>query len=320
MNCGVPQGSVLGAILFLLYTADLQGIIAKHSLLPHLYADDTQICGSCRPDNADRLSERVSFCIDEVAQWMSANRLQLNTAKTEVIWFATRRRQTQLPTAGLRVGDDVILPVTAVRDLGSFIDSDLTMTSHVTKTVSRCFAALRQLRTVRRSVPPDVFRSLIASLVLTRLDYGNAALAGISTRLINRLQSVLNAAARTVVGLHKRDHVTQALKSLHWLRAAERIDFKLAVTVYRCLHGTAPSYLTRDIIRTADLPCRSRLRSSASTLLTVPRCRLSTVGDRAFAVAGARVWNSLPSRVTRASSLANFRKLLKTELFRKSYG
>ena len=120
--------------------------------------------------------------------------------------MTNRQRETQLSTSGLRVCDDVILPVKSVGDLGSFIDSDLTMASHVTKMVSRYFAALRHLRAVRRSVSSDVFRSLIASMVLTRLGYGNAALAGISTGLVNGLQSVLNAAARTVVGLRQRDH------------------------------------------------------------------------------------------------------------------
>jgi hypothetical protein len=83
-------------------------------------------------------------------------------------------------------------------------------------------------------VPLDVFQSLVASLVLTRLDYGNATLAGISVKLINRLQSVLNAAARTIVGVHRQDHINQILADLHWLGTAERIDFKLAVTVSVC--------------------------------------------------------------------------------------
>ena len=121
---------------------------------------------------------------------MRANRLQLNTAKTEIIWFATSRRRTQLPSMGLRVGNDIVIPSKSVRNLGVCLDSDLTMKTHVDRTVSRCFYALRQLRSVRRSVPSDVFQSLLASFVLTRLEYGNATLYSRDlVKPINRLQS-----------------------------------------------------------------------------------------------------------------------------------
>ena len=82
---GVPQGSVIVPILFLLYTADLLQLVNRHHLTPHAYADDTQIYGYCQPSDAGSLIQQVSVCIDEVSAWMKANRLQLNPAKTEVL-------------------------------------------------------------------------------------------------------------------------------------------------------------------------------------------------------------------------------------------
>jgi len=137
----------------------------------------------------------MSACIDEVAAWMRSNRLQLNTAKTEFLWSTTSRRLHQLP---LRVGSEHISPASAVRDLGIYIDSDVSMRSHVVKTVSTCYLVLRQLQTIRRSVSRSVLQSLVSSFVLSRLDYGNSTLASVSSHLLSRLQSVMNVAARLI--------------------------------------------------------------------------------------------------------------------------
>ena len=184
---------------------------------------------------------------------------------------------------------------------------------------SNCFAALRQIRSIRKCVPRQVLVSLVVSIVLSRLDYGNATLAGLPGYLIDRLQSVLSAAARLVNPVGKFEHVTPLLRDLHWLRFDQRVEFKLAVLVYRCLNDQGPPYLASDLHRIADLNTRRRLCSSSSDVLTVPLTRLSTVGDRAFPVAAAWVWNSLPSSVTSSPSLSTFERNLKTELFARSY-
>jgi len=180
------------------------------------------------------------------------------------------------------------------------------------------FAVLRQLRSIRRSVSDSVFQSLVVSLVTPRLDYGNVTLVGLPTSQLRRLQSVLNAAARLVHRSSRYQHVTPMLRDLHWLRSQERIDFKLVVLVYRCLHSLAPRYLSNHIQLVADSN-RRRLQSSSSMQLVIRRTRLSTVGDRAFPVAGCRLWSSLPSDVTSSPMLTVFRNRLKTHLFSRSF-
>jgi len=186
-------------------------------------------------------------------------------------------------------------------------------------TVSNCFAALRQICSIRCCVPRQAMLSLIVSMVLSRLDYGSATLVGLPAYQIDRLQSMLNATARLVYSSRRYDRVTPLLRELHWLRMSQRIDYKLAVLVYRCLNGLAPSYLASDLQRVADLGARRRLCLASTSTLIVPVTCLSTVGDCAFPVAAARVWNSLPADVTSSPSLPTFHRWLKTELFARSY-
>jgi len=116
-----------------------------------------------------------------------SNHLQMNSVKTEVLWLTTRRHQHQLPQSMLRDGADLGAPTAIVQNLSIFIDTDISMRSHVMRTVSSFFAILWQLRCIQQSVPRTVLQSLMSSLVLSRLDYGNAILSGISGRLIQGL-------------------------------------------------------------------------------------------------------------------------------------
>ena len=168
----------------------------------------------------------------------------------------------------------------------SAYDADLTMRTHVQRTVSRWFATLRQLRTIRRSVPLPVFQLLVVALVLSRLDYCNSLLINLLASLIQRPQSVQNAAARLIFNMRRSEHITDALINLHWLRVLERIIFKVATLTFRALHGTALPYMTSQFTRVADMPNRCRLLSASSNQLDVPSFRLPTVGSCAFPIAG----------------------------------
>ncbi len=144
--CGVPQGSVLRPLLFILFTVDLQVLIESHEMALHLNADDdTQIYGSCNPSHVGEFTNKVMGCIDQVSLWMRSNRLQPNEDKTGLIWFTTSHRQHQLPLDGMVIGGHVITPKLSVRNLGVIFDADLSMSRHVDFIAGRCFGVLRQL-------------------------------------------------------------------------------------------------------------------------------------------------------------------------------
>jgi len=136
----------------------------------------------------------------------------------------------------------------------------------------------------------------------------------VGQQLTDRLQSVqIDAAARLIFKACRQDHVQPLLRRFHWLRVPERISFRLAVLVYRCLNGSAPGYLASDLQRVSHLNARRRLRSSTSSALVAPRTVHATIGDRTFPAAAASVWNSLPESVRASPSLQVFRSRLKSE-------
>ena len=147
-----------------------------------------------------------------------------------------------------------------------------------------------------------IYSNKMKANIITIYKTKNGILAGLPAYLFQRPQSVMNAAARLIYGLRHSDHISDALISLHWLRAQERVLSKTAVIMYKATHGTAPSNLSQ-LVHVVDLPGRHSLRSARTNRLLVPSMKLSTVGGRAFPVAGPTIWNSLQDNMTSAPSV-----------------
>ena len=244
VTSGVPQGSVLGPILFISYSAAVIAIVQHHGFKVHAFADDLQIYGSTAQSGAADLMARMSNCVESVASWMSSNRLRLNPSKTELIWLGTSRRLQHCAGLTMSVCGADVRPVECVRDLGVLIDSNMTLLKHVNNVAGICFYQLRQLRIIRRSLTTEAAHSLVRALIHTRVDYCNGHLAAGPKYLHEKLQCVLRAAARLVLQLPHRASVSDIMRrQLHRLEMPDRIRFKLCTLVFRCLHGLAPRYL-----------------------------------------------------------------------------
>ncbi len=159
----------------------------------------------------------------------------------------------------------------------------------------------------------DTLNTLVHAFVTSRIDYSNALLYGLPDTMLSRVQRVQNCAAKIVTNGRKYDHVTPLLISLHWLPVRYRIMFKVICTVFKCLNGLAPSYLT-DLI-CEYTPIRT-LRSSGTRLVETPRSNRKTWGDRSFRVAGPNLWNSLPVELRFVTDIKVFKAKLKTYLFK----
>ena len=175
---------------------------------------------------------------------------------------------------------------------------------------------LRAISRIRDFITTDACRTLVQSYVISRLDYGNAILTGLPGYLIKRLQLVQNSAARLITRTPRTDHITDVRRSLHWLPVADRIKFKILVYVFKCLNSLAPAYLT-ELVRVYSPG--HRLRSGKqSKLLHVPKYN-TRYGKQRFTYAAAIAWNELTDDLRSKDSLLEFRKQLKTHLFKIAF-
>jgi hypothetical protein len=168
---------------------------------------------------------------------MGRNRLKLNQDKTQIIWIGKRQQLAKVSAIELTLPLAVVRFSMTVPDLGFVIDSQLNMSDHVAQVGRSCYF---QLRHVRCSLTPDAAKALIHAFISSRLDYCNSLLTGVCDGVLRKLQSVQNAAARLITNTRKFDHITPVLRDLHWLPVRQRIVFKTAMIVYKCLRGLAP--------------------------------------------------------------------------------
>ena len=319
LRFGVPQGSVLGPVLFSLYIQPLSSLLNDHSFDFQKFADDTQLFKADSPANFSLLVKNVEGVVASAKDWMLANKLRLNDGKTEVMCVASSRTLAETQITPLKIGNSDIPFQPSVRDLGVTLDATLRMHDQISTICRSAFFHLRRIKSISAFLPQSAVIKLVVSLILSRVDYCNSLLAGLPLTEINRLQHVLNCAARAIFKKSKREHITPLLIKLHWLPVQARITYKIATLAYKHFQGTLPNYLSSSLQIYA--PTRT-LRSAHEKLLVVPdlkTTRTKSYGERSFTYQAPAIWNNLPQEIRNASTLSSFKSQLKTHLFKLSY-
>ena len=317
LPCGVPQGSVLGGPLFIMCVAPLAGVTATHGVIVRQFSDDSQACKRFAL-LLDLSAQRE--CCNALAQWavktnvwLTSNRVQLNISKSTLLYASTTRQAALIEsTSPLQVGSSPVYPSQEACNLGVVIDSHLSLAVHVQRTCRDVLFQLSRIRKIRRFLDLSSAKCIVNALVLSRIDYCNSLYVGLPDELLKRLQHEQNSAARMIFNLRKHDPVSHHLKTLRWLSVPNRAKYRVACLSFRCLNGSAPSYLSSLLI---PYSLTRDLRSGGKNLLVTNSYRLAQYGKRAFSRAAPLIWNSLSDTVRQAPTFSTFRSRLFKELF-----
>ena len=262
-------------------------------------------------------------CLQEVKEWMTKNRLKLNSDKTEVLAVQTKNNFStwELEDIQLDRDEEPVQPSKVVKSLGVLFDEYLTFEDHINNIIRCTNIHLRNLSVIASKLNYELKRQLIHCLIFSKLDYCNGLLFGLPDCILNKLQKVQNSCVRFLFGhkeIGKFGHVSPYLKKAHFLPIRHRIDYKIALTVFKCINNIAPDYL-KKCISIKDQPLKQLRTDDDYFLLSTPSVPHYNRTERGFSFCGPYVWNKLPYNIRTCNEISNFKRLLKYHLFSEAF-
>lgn len=312
VNRGVPQGSILGPLLFVIYTTDMNSSVTDCDI--QRYADDTQLRLSFHKSSAVEANEKMTQCLTSVYNYSCNNGLKLNPSKSTVIFFGPNSDWAADNINVTMVGS-VLPAVRECRNLGVLFDSTLRFRGQVAKVVQKSYISLRNLYKTKHVLNASLRRNLCESLVLSHTNYCNFVYGPcLDLQGKTRLQRIQNSCIRFVYGLRARDHVSHKLTELKWLKIADKLKLHFACFLNRLIQTGTPEYLFGKL---SFRHCTHSLSTRNNNMLNIPRHR-TALFQRSFSYLAPKIYNTeLVKNNLIMSSLSTFRTKYKSFLLGK---
>ena len=303
VTCGVPQGSILGPLLFLMYINDLPNCLRVAA--PRMFADDTSITLSAK--TVADLKLAVTSELNNLTCWLRANKLSLNVTKTELMIIGSRQRlNAQCEEINISIDDRTIKRVDRTKSLGLTIDAQLSWSKHVDEISKKVSSAIGALKRVRPFIPTDVAVQIYNALI-PHFDYCSPVWDGMSGCLSDKLQKLQNRAARVITQSPFDTSSNLLLAMLRWEKLSLRHKKQKALIMYKTLNELAPDYL--QCLFTERHVNDYNLRNLEGKL-SLPKPNTNYL-KRSFCYSGACLWNNLPQDLKSVCSIGQFKRGIK---------